>query len=700
MGTREGLAKSRARSTRETAGRVLRSTSGRTTIVKVRVAGGRRERVEKFSEPTKPSKSPRQESNAATLEEINQLFKKAQVLAPPEDPRALCELYEETAILRPNVDAYTTNIDGHGHHFKPMLDVKGDDAFDKVFDAMCLDRMLKQEAGMVLSGDAEPSNEEVEKQILDVARSMRIEQFRLQSFFSSCVIGESFISLRRRTRQDVEVTGNGYWEVLRRESSPQVAQFVYLHSYTMRLLPTDEEQVEVEIPIRVGPLEWGTEKVRRRFRRFLQITDMGRQTFFKEFGDPRVMSAKTGNFYGIGPAALARLKEADGENARIATEVLHFKIPSPRSPYGVPRWIGALYAVLGTAKVDEINYLYFDNKAVPPLALFVTGGKLGEDAVEKIEDFIEDELKGADNFHKILIIEAESPKGMEGENNGRMKIELKPLTDAQQKDGLFMKYEERNTDRVGMSFRVPRLLRGDVRDFNRATSESALKFTESQVFGPERNEFDHLINSTILPTLGIRYWNFVSNAVQITNPEDMSKVIAELAKAGVLWPSLAVELLSEFVFNRELPIPDADWADKPVILTQTEKREANAGSTPTGAEDPSESNNAGALRKTPAAKALMRTRAKYGKERTRELAGFAHQLLEMQSQLAKAETDGAREEFMEAKLEEEEETGHAPPNSALETRTIRLPLKAMVEKLGFVPEGEETPKPRRRRAVV
>ena len=51
-----------------------------------------------------------------------------------------------------------------------------------------------------------------------------------------------------------------------------------------------------------------------------------------------------------------------------ATEILHFRVHNPRSAYGVPRWIGNLLAVLGSRQAEEVNFLYFENKSVPPLA--------------------------------------------------------------------------------------------------------------------------------------------------------------------------------------------------------------------------------------------------------------------------------------------------------------------------------------------
>src|SRR5262249_34330545 len=119
--------------------------------------------------------------------------------------------------------------------------------------------------------------------------------------------------------------------------------------------------------------------------------------------------------------------------------------------------------------------------------------------------------KGKKNFHKILIIEAE-PASKATENAGRFKIELKPLTQAIQQDALFQKYDERNDDKVGQQFRVPRILRGDTRDFNRATADAALSFAEMQVFQPERESFDSRMNKTLLGDMQIRFWKFVSQA--------------------------------------------------------------------------------------------------------------------------------------------------------------------------------------------
>jgi capsid portal protein len=227
----------------------------------------------------------------------------------------------------------------------------------------------------------------------------------------------------------------------------------------------------------------------------------------------------------------------------------------------VPRWVGALLAVLGSRQMEEVNYLYFENKSVPPLALLISGGRLSESSVPRIERFIEENLKGKTNFHKILILEAE---GGQGEN--RARIELRPLTDAQQQDALFQVYDERNIDKVGGAFRLPRLLRGESKDFNRATAESALRFAEDQVFQPERDEFDYLINRKLLADMGIRFWRFRSQTPVTRDPERMTAMVEKLVRVGVLTPEEG-RFLAGDIFNREFRKIGDDWTKRPITLT-------------------------------------------------------------------------------------------------------------------------------------
>jgi capsid portal protein len=229
--------------------------------------------------------------------------------------------------------------------------------------------------------------------------------------------------------------------------------------------------------------------------------------------------------------------------------------------------------------MEEVNYLYFENKSVPPLALLISGGRLSDASVPRIERFIEENLKGKANFHKILILEAEG--GAAATDATRAKIELRPLTDAQQQDALFQLYDERNIDKVGSAFRLPRLLRGESKDFNRSTAESALRFAEDQVFQPERDEFDFLMNRRLLADMGIRFWRFRSQTPVTRDPERMTGMVEKLVRVGVLTPEEG-RLLAGDIFNREFRKLGDDWTKRPITLTlagiQTQQTDVDAGS--------------------------------------------------------------------------------------------------------------------------
>jgi PBSX family phage portal protein len=493
------------------------------------------------------------------VEQREQVFAGMGVVTPPYDPETLAILFENSSSLRQNVDAYVTNIDAFGHRFEPVIDLDASDADHRIANALLIERQRLGHGGDP-TAIAVPTPEEVAAKKAEVTEHMRVERSRLESFFEFSCIDLSFVTLRRRTRQDIEVMGNGYWEVLR-DGGGDLAQFVYLPGFTIRLLPLDAELVEDELNAKISELSFEVVKVRRRFRRYVQVFEQ-QVVYFKEFGDPRVLSRTHGRFF-TSVDELVENDPADGP----ATEILHFKLHNPRAAYGTPRWIGNLLSVLGSRQAEEVNFLYFENKSVPPLALLVSGGRLSAQSVPRIESYIENHIKGKRNFFKILVLEAESGgSGGSSDHTGRMRIELKPLTGAQQSDALFQNYDERNHDKVGQSFRLPRLLRGDIRDFNRSTGDAALMFAEMQVFQPEREEFDFVINRKVLSDMGIRFWRFRSNSPVTRDPAAMADIVRSLVNASILTPEEGRMLASD-VFNREFKKISAAWVKQPVSLT-------------------------------------------------------------------------------------------------------------------------------------
>lgn len=484
-------------------------------------------------------------------------------VTPPYDFERLYKLFEMSGILRPNVDAYVTNIDSFGHHFVPSLDITHKDADVRIADAIYYEHHLKNPAVT----PPEPSEDEVEERKEQLRRTARLEYSRLKTFFGFCCPDMSFVELRRRTRQDLEVIGNAWWEVARNELG-EIANFYYMRPLNMRLTCSDDEETPVVEHVKVTDITW--KKVRRykRFRRSVQLLKDKAPTFFKELGDPRVISRKSGKPY----ASIDELKAKEGAKALEATEVIHFMLFSPDSIYGIPRWVPNMPAVLGSRELDEVNLGYFKNNVVPPLALLCSGGRFGKGVAERIEEFIDEHLKGRKGIHRILVLEAEGQRAV-GDPGPKAVPQVKfvPLRDVQQTDALFQNYDKRNEEKVAKSFRLPRMLRGDDSALNRATAFASLRFAEEQVFEPEREQFDAYIDREILPLLAISFWLFRSNAPVTRDPEKMVEMVERLVKAGVLLPAEGRQLAAD-IFNRQFVELSEDWSNQPLPLTIAQLR--------------------------------------------------------------------------------------------------------------------------------
>jgi PBSX family phage portal protein len=381
----------------------------------------------------------------------------------------------------------------------------------------------------------------------------------MHNFFNYINPEKTFTELRREARLDHELLGNSAFEVVRSKDG-KPALLTHVPFVTVRILPLDEQRVEIEMDRKTDAVTLGKLKIHKRFRSFVQIQESV-AVFFKEFGDPRLRSAKTGMIY----KDLETMKRAEPE-AVPATEIWHRRIPAPNEAYGMPRWIGTLLAVFGTRLSEEVNFMYFDNKSVPPLAILVSGGRIAADSVSKIEAFVENRIKGERNFHRILILEAEAAADGEAKNNGRVQIKLVPLTDAQQSDALFQRYDARNADKVGASFRLPPILRGEARDLNRSTAEVAKALAEEQVFQPERDAFDADVNRRLLPQLGIRFWEFRTRAAGTRDPQTVSTMLAQLAAAGIVMPDEARDIAAD-VFGRKFEHRTEDFFRQPLRLS-------------------------------------------------------------------------------------------------------------------------------------
>lgn len=402
------------------------------------------------------------------------------------------------------------------------------------------------------------------------------EKARLESYVEFANPDESLSAVVKKAINDYEHYGFSFYEVIRnkKKSIGLIRQLKAAHT---RLIRTDGEKQKVTASIPRGGSSRATVVEYKTFRRYLQQIG-NEKTYYKEIGDPRRMSYKTGEYETPEKA----IPEAD-----LATEVIHERQYSEDS-YGIPRWISQLPNIIGSREAEEVNMRYFEDNTVPPALLTISGGRLTRESFRQLKEILESEGLGKHRQHKILLIEA-VPETAGLEEKGQVKVELKPLSNARQSDGLFKEYDEGNQAKVRSTFRLPPALIGLSQDVTFATANTSVFIAETQVFLPERKTHDEVLNKHIVHSttgLDLQTVKLESRGPTITNPEQLVKALTALNVMGGLTPRRAVEAMNEVLdwSMENYPEPgDEDyeeWMDTPMqIAAKTERAGENGDET-------------------------------------------------------------------------------------------------------------------------
>lgn len=259
---------------------------------------------------------------------------------------------------------------------------------------------------------------------------------------------------------------------------------------------------------------------RKKFRKFRQNVG-GKTVYFKEFGDSRIMDKRTGEY--------VKPEEIDIDNQ--ANEILDFTIGE--GYYGTVRWIGQVLTIDGNYRAEILNNNYFRNGRHTPLMVIVKGGTLSDESFEKLQQYMDD-IKGESGQHAFMILETEQNETTTALNSDgkQIDIEIKDLASILQDDELFQCYQENGRKKIQSSFLLPDLYVGYTTDFNRATAQTAMEITEKQVFQPERASLAWQINNKLLNGYGFQYVKAEFDAPDITNPDDITKILNVTERAG------------------------------------------------------------------------------------------------------------------------------------------------------------------------
>lgn len=299
-------------------------------------------------------------------------------------------------------------------------------------------------------------------------------------------------------------------------------------------------------------------KRKKKYRKFRQHIG-GKTVYFKEFGDTRIMDSRTGEY----------LK--DGETLDLqyqANEIIDFPIGT--EPYGEVRWIGQVLGVDGSRKAESLNNNYFENGRHTPLMIIVKGGTLSDESFTKLQSYM-NEIKGASGQHAFVILETEATDTRtDFDQTERPEIEVKDLASILQRDELFQDYLDNNRRKVQSAFQLPDLYTGYTTDFNRATAQTAVEVTEEQVFQPERRSLAWAINNRLLNGYQFKYVEVYFKSPDISNPDDLQKILTVCATAGGLTPNKAKAIAYSALGETSEDFPD-EWGEVPIAVLNAQR---------------------------------------------------------------------------------------------------------------------------------
>lgn len=296
---------------------------------------------------------------------------------------------------------------------------------------------------------------------------------------------------------------------------------------------------------------------KKRYCKYKQVIG-GKTVYFKEFGDPRIMDMRDGQYL------------EDGQTLDLeyqANELMEFSIGT--EPYGTVRWIGQVLGVDGSRRAETLNNNYFINGRHTPLMIMIEGGTLTDESFDKLQHYIND-IKGEAGQHAFIILETESTDGRtDFDQQEKPKITVKDLAGILQKDELFQDYLDNNRRKVQSSFQLPDIYVGYTTDFNRATSQTAQEITEEQVFQPERKSLAWAINNRLLNGYQFKYVEAYFLEPDISNPDDLYKLLTVANNAGGVTPNFAKRIIYEAYGEVAEDYP-SEWGDTPLALNKAQ----------------------------------------------------------------------------------------------------------------------------------
>jgi len=433
---------------------------------------------------------------------FTELYREGIVMEPPFDPDLWAELVLISTRYNQLLRVYARNTAGLGWKVVPTVEISRN------------------------------SSEELKKQVAtDIEILKKFYGYPHTAEQSRVWMEESFSELLFKMAVDREAIGNGYLEVSKNLQGK---------------------------PAGVWHIPGSTVRLRADLEGFVQYS-AGHSEFvyFKNFGDPRIMDSRSGEFVN---------KEKEEIPLKYhANEIIHFPLYSPISThYGFPRGIASNLAMTGSRAAALRNYAFFDNDAVPRMAVLVSGGSIPEASLQRMEEYFAARGKGADLAHRVVVIHAQPGQGVVAAPT----IKLEPLTVGSTDDASFTTYREANDKELREAFGLSELHLGTEGSANRAAAMTILRLVNQQEFFPAILELEYRLNATISKALGVQTSALQLVRPKATDPLDEAKVLQRALPAGAVAPRDFRKWI-ETTLGFDWPPMTEPWTEIPFTLLLT-----------------------------------------------------------------------------------------------------------------------------------
>lgn len=528
------------------------------------------------------------------------IFNGSDGVEPPVSFAFLLRLVRNSPSLRQNIDAYVRNVEGHGWRLVSVLDLSTEEADALVHGVIFAERVHQQRVALLVSRsikdeaerkraedealavELEPTDAETAERRAIIEREAAIEKVLVETLLRNINPKMSLTEIRSRVRYDLEALGNAYVAITRNPFGEVVNLWpVPAFSVRMLLMKLEDRGVETEERLAISPVSFDKVTSKRSFRRYVQGLDEygttssplgtgrrgGTLVYFKEAGDPRSVGRRTGKVYKDARELEQAIKE--GRESGPAEELVHFSlIGAGDSIYGSVRWEGVTVGAMGEVEAEQTNHLTFLNDCIPDMMIMVEGGRFARGARQEIEDHLRTSLRGKTRERSILVLEAKpnqmGSKALTGEAP-LPKIHVIPLTQFHRTDGQFTKYTAMKSDQIDSAFGNPPMAVGKYQNIgSRATSDTLERWSERNVYQPERGRSDEHFNARVLSLLDVKYWRLESLAPSDRNPRELVELASIAVEKGWLTIDEA-RTIGEDAFGIDLPAFDVpEWSKMPL----------------------------------------------------------------------------------------------------------------------------------------